>query len=484
MPKSVQNVEPRSHAARRAYTLIVYIVLASIDNTVLALLPTLTPRIRDSLGVSNQAIGLVISLNLVVVALTALVWGYRSDQSDRRRLLISGTLAWALPIALVPLVNSFGLFLGLMVLAGIGLGCISTVGYSIITDLVPSHWRGLLLAVWGLAQGIGALAAGIIVGVQGQQSAWQSAFGVMAIVGVVCSVLALGALAPRKGQAETGAASARASSEDTYRIQWRDLPVVLGKRSNRWLMAQGFLAQFTYGSLTWLTALLTARLLAQQVPLTLANGVAALLWVIVQLGGIVSLFWGWLGDRLYQRSQRARALLAAFGFWAAVPCYLLLFWAPLPISAPLQGSALGIVGNELARNGWWWLAILGATLATIAQATNAPNWFAMVADVNLPEQRGTAFSFVTLANNLGRALGTLLVGGAFDWLQQAVSTPLNYALGLSLFQVFFLPAGLCFWLAARSAPADAALVRATIQRRAAHDRAGDVAQEQQPIHAL
>lgn len=451
---------------RRIYTIVLFIVMASIDNTTLALLPALTPRIREALGSTNQSIGLIGSLNLIVLAVTALFWGYRSDRSERKRLLIIGTLAWALPIGLITLIDSYPVFLALMLLAGLGLGCISTVGYSIITDLVPDRWRGLLLGVWGLAQGIGTLFAGIIVGMLGQAS-WQRPFGIMAAIGVVCSVLALFALSPRKGQADEALHTLiERGDEYEYRIQPSDVPFVLGKPTNRWLMAQGFVAQFTFGSLTWLTALLTARLVTQGLPLDRANGVAALLTVVLQLGGVVSLAWGWLGDRLQQRNRRARALIAAYGFWAALPCYLVLFWVPLTIVGPAEGSAQAILVSQLGRNGWWWLAILGATLAVTAQATNAPNWFAMVSEVNLPEHRGTAFSFVTLASNVGRAIGVLLVGVTFDWLQRSLAEPTNYALGLSLFQLFFLPAGLCFWLAARSAPHDITAVQATLTQRA------------------
>ena len=453
---------------RRVYTVVLFVVMASIDNTVLALLPTLTPRIREQLGVSNQALGLIIGLNLAVVALTALVWGYRSDQADRKRLLIAGTLAWVVPVGLIPLSGSYGAFLGLMLAAGLGLGCISSVGYSIITDLVAERWRGLMLGVWGLSQGIGSLAAGLIAGLLPAGAGWRLPFGVLAATGLACSGLALLALSPRKGAADEalrGLAVERGAYD--FRIKRADLPEILRKPSNRWLMLQGFLAQFAYGSLTWLAALLTARLVAQGIEVSLANGIAALLWVVLQLGGIVSLFWGWLGDRLRQRHPRARALLAAYGFWAALPCYLVLFWAPLPVDGAARGTALAVVLEQLGRNGWWWLALLGATLAVVAQATNAPNWYAMVSEVNLPEHRGTAFSFVTLANNIGRALGAFLVGVIFDWLQRTVAAPTNYALGLSLFQLFFVPAGLCFWLAARTAPRDTATVQRALRQRAA-----------------
>lgn len=453
---------------RRLYTIVLFVVMASIDNTVLALLPTLAPRVAADLGVANRALGLVIGLNLAVVAVTGLFWGYRGDQTDRRRLLIAGTLAWVAPVALIPLSRSYVVLLILLLLAGLGLGCIATVGYSIITDLISERWRGLMLGVWGLSQGIGALAAGILAGLLPASVSWRAPFGIMAVVGVTCSILALFTLSPPKGAADEALQGlAEEGGGYAYRITSADLPSILRKASNRWLMLQGFLAQFAYGSLTWVAALLTARLVTQGVDLRLANGVAALLWVILQLGGGVSLLWGWVGDRLQRRNPRARALLAAYGFWIALPSYLVLFWAPLPVQGQLQGRALPAVLQQLGRNPWWWLPVLGATLAVIAQATNAPNWFAMVAEVNLPEHRGAAFSFITLANNLGRALGAFLVGATFDLLQRTLAAPMNYALGLSLFQLFFIPAGLCFWLAARTAAHDIAAVQTTLRRRAA-----------------
>lgn len=450
---------------RRVYTVCLFIVMASIDNTVLGLLPVLVPRIRAEFNVSDAWLGYAIGSNLVVVALTALFWGYRSDRSDRRWLLICGTLVWAAPVALIPLSTSFALWFGLVVLAGVGLGCISTVGYSIITDLVPQRWRGLMLGLWGLAQGIG-----VLVGAQlaASSATWRAPFGWMAVVGVVCSLLALCAIAPRKGQADTALQGlAEADGEYDYRIQRSDLPLVLAKPSNRWLIAQGFIAQFTFGSLTLLVVLLTAKIASAGVATDLANRIAAQLLVILQLGGIVSLLWGWLGDRLQRRWPRMRALLAAYGFWAAIPCYVALFWMPLPIAADATGGAFAIVAEQFSQNIWWTLAALAATLATVAQATNAPNWYALVCEVNLPEHRGTAFSFITFANNIGRALGAILVATTFEWLARTLPAPTNYALGLTIFQLFFIPAGLCFWFAARSTPRDAAGVQATLEQRAA-----------------
>ena len=53
---------------RRVYTLVLFVVMASIDNTVLTLLPELAPRIRHEFGVSNHRLGLLMGPSLAVVA--------------------------------------------------------------------------------------------------------------------------------------------------------------------------------------------------------------------------------------------------------------------------------------------------------------------------------------------------------------------------------------------------------------------------------
>src|SRR5919199_5266002 len=147
--------------------------MASIDNTVLTLLPELAPRISHEFGVPNHLLGLLMGLILAVVAVTGLAWGYRGDQTDRRRLLIVGTLAWAIPITAVPFSRAYLTFCALLLLAAVGLGCIATVGYSLITDLVPARWRGSLLGLWGGAQALGALGGGLLAGLLAPGADWR-----------------------------------------------------------------------------------------------------------------------------------------------------------------------------------------------------------------------------------------------------------------------------------------------------------------------
>jgi hypothetical protein len=91
----------------------------------------------------------------------------------------------------------------------------------------------------------------------------------------------------------------------------------------------------------------------------------------------------------------------------------------------------------------------------------------MIGDVNPPEHRGTVYSLGNLVNGVGRAAGNYLVGRAAAGLTSAFPPPLNYAVGLAAFQLFFIPTGVMYWLASRNVGGDIADVHRLLEQRAA-----------------
>jgi uncharacterized membrane protein YfcA len=112
------------------------------------------------------------------------------------------------------------------------------------------------------------------------------------------------------------------------------------------------------------------------------------------------------------------------------------------------------------------VSFLGALVALGLTSANAPNWYALIADVNPPEHRGTVYSLGNLVNGVGRAVGNALVGAAFPALARALPPPTNYAVGLALFQVFFVPTGLMYYAASRTSAEDIDDVRNLLRERA------------------
>jgi hypothetical protein len=111
-----------------------------------------------------------------------------------------------------------------------------------------------------------------------------------------------------------------------------------------------------------------------------------------------------------------------------------------------------------------------AIIALMLTSANSPNWFAMIADVNPPEHRGTVYSMGNLVNGFGRAGGNAMVDVAFRGLAGAFPPPLNYAVGLAAFQFFFIPTGVMFWLASRTVAKDMANTHAGLLAAASDSR--------------
>ncbi|GGJ93299.1 hypothetical protein GCM10010123_23940 [Pilimelia anulata] len=455
-------------AVRRAYSAGVLVVLAALDNVVIGLVPPLYSPIAGALGVPEAAIGVTTAATYLVTAGSAVGWAYLGDRWRRRPLLVVGTLGWTAGALGTAAAGGLPGFVAAQLLTALGLGAISVVGFSAVSDLVGPRRRGLLLALWGLSQGLGLLVGTVLSGVLGARD-WTAPFLLLAAVGAVAAAAYLGTADVPRGGAEPALAPLFAAGAGyEYRIRPGDLRVITARRTNRWLILQGLTAQAAFGSLVWLPRLFQARAEEQGLDRPTAIVVGSVLAALFQLGGALSLVGGLVGDRVQGRRPGGRALVAGVGVLAAVPLYVILFLLPVRIPAP-SGDGAGavlraVVGGALTSPGVA-AALLLALVAAGLTAANAPNWFALIADVNPPEHRGTVYSLGNLVNGVGRAGGTALAAVVFRAVAGAFPPPLSYAVGLALCQLMFLPTGWMFLRAARTAPGDAAAVAGLLAER-------------------
>ncbi|MEV4200182.1 MFS transporter [Micromonospora globbae] len=456
-------------AAHRGYSVVVFVVLASLDNVAIGLVPPLYGPIADAFGVPQRLLGLVTAVSFVVSAAAAVGWAYVGDRANRKPLLMVGTLIWAAGTGGSAVAGNYSLFLAAQLVAAVGLGAVGSVGFSVVTDLISPRRRGLVMSFWGLSQGVGTLAGTLVAGLLGNTD-WRRPFLLLAVVGLAATAAYLFTYDIRRGQSEPELADALAAGGDyDYRISRADLPRILARRTNRWLILQGLTAQAAFGSLVWLPVLFTERAEDQGYSTATAVVVGSIFATLFQLGGVFSIVGGLVGDAVQRRTPRGRGLVAAVGVLAAVPFYVVLFFVPMRIDVPDGGSTGAVVAAVLASvvtEPTVGLSLLTALFALALTSANSPNWFALIADVNPPEHRGTVYSLGNLVNGVGRAAGNGLVGVAFQALRGAFPPPLNYAVGLAAFQLFFVPTGVMYWLAARHSPTDIGAVRDLLHTRA------------------
>ncbi|MER7269146.1 MFS transporter [Micromonospora carbonacea] len=456
-------------AAHRSYSVLVFVLLASLDNVAIGLVPPLYGPISGSFDVSQRLLGLVTAVSFLVSAVAAVGWAYVGDRTDRKPLLMVGTLVWAAGTGGSALAQGYPAFLAAQLVAAVGLGAVGSVGYSVVTDLISPRRRGLVMSFWGLSQGVGTLAGTLVGGLLGAAD-WRRPFWLLTVVGLAATAAYLFTYDIRRGQSEPELSGALAGgAEYDYRITRADLPGILARRTNRWLVLQGLTAQAAFGSLVWLPVLFAQRAQAQGYSAATAVVVGSVFATLFQLGGVLSIVGGLVGDAVQRRTPRGRALVAAVGILAALPFYLVLFFVPLRIDVPdgdSTGAVAGAVLASVVTEPTVGLSLLTAVLALALTSANSPNWFALIADVNPPEHRGTVYSLGNLVNGIGRAAGNGLVGVAFHALRAAFPPPLNYAVGLAVFQLFFVPTGVMYWLASRTSPRDIGEVRTLLHERA------------------
>jgi hypothetical protein len=126
---------------------------------------------------------------------------------------------------------------------------------------------------------------------------------------------------------------------------------------------------------------------------------------------------------------------------------------------------VGEVFEALVTNPWVAAAFVSAVFALALTSADSPNWFALISDVNLPEHRGTVFGVGNLVNGVGRGVGAALTTITAQTLQKSTAPPLNLIVSLSVFQVFFLPTGWCYWKAGHTSPDDIRAVRTVLATR-------------------
>jgi MFS family permease len=457
-------------AARRLYSVTVFIVLASLDNVAIGLVPPLYTPIGRALRQPESVVSVVTAVSFLVTAMAAVGWAYFGDRTNRKPLLMIGTLIWSAGTAATALSGSFGAFLAAQILASIGLGAVASVGFSVVSDLISPRRRGLVMSLWGLSQAVGSVSGTLIGGLLGAGD-WRRPFLLLTALGVAATLAYTLTYDIRRGQSEPDLAPLfEAGGEYDHRISPRDLRGIADRRSNVWLILQGLTAQMAFGSLVWLPRLFQAKVEAQGYAESTAIQVGSLFATLFQLGGILSIVGGLIGDRLQRRTPRGRALVAAVGILGGIPLYIVLFLAPLKIDIPQGAGSGGVIAavlGSVVSEPTVAVSFLVALVALALTSANSPNWFALIVDVNPPEHRGTVYSAGNLVNGVGRALGNSLVGAAFRALASRYSPPTNFALGLSLFQLFFIPTGIMYYLASRTTPADIATVRTMLRDRAA-----------------
>ena len=358
--------------------LLVTIVLTEVAHGIelIALFPL---YLSGTMHEGADVIGLTLSTYLVADILTRTPAGWGADRIGRKPLLLLGILLSALPLVLMPRVESPALFLALNALNGIGAGCTWPAIYAAVADAYGRERYGLLLGIINMVM-LGGIALGPIAGgFLLSRVTYGDAFSVCLVIVATAFIFVVAFV----GEHPAVRGRMRAPGESR---PWR----VLRQQMNPTLV----------------------RLLGIGLALTLAIGMML---------PLMSLFGR---DVLHLTPDRFALILIPPGIITAALIIPAGHWADrrgrhTPLLVGLVLLAIPFVGAPLSVDPI--IVSAGATLAGVGYALLVPSWNALVMDWIPENARGLFLGAVATAQGIGLAVGPS-VGGAL-WERVGVYAP-------------------------------------------------------------
>ncbi len=150
------------------------------------ILPTNIASLLETLpNTTEERIGIVITINLVVGMISMIFFGYYGDLLARKltikKLFVITNLTWISAYGIMSFSPNYFVFLLLIIIGAIGIGAFLPIGFSMIGDFYPAQVRGskfgLLQFGLGFGNGIGILIGGLI--------GWRIGYGLGFLLGIV-----------------------------------------------------------------------------------------------------------------------------------------------------------------------------------------------------------------------------------------------------------------------------------------------------------
>lgn len=361
-------------------------MVSYIDRLILSVL---VDPIRHEMQITDYQVSLLQGVAFVVIyVLAGLPLGRLADRHHRLTILLVGSTIWCAGVVICGLAPDFWMLFAGRLLVGVGEATLFPAGVSMLSDAVPTQWRGTAVGIFMMGTILGGPAAVLFGGIAlelaqqhafsgvpivGQLSDWRQVLVIIGILGLSVPLLFLTLREPaRTGRAGTDV-SLRAVVSGFIARSGILLPLYIGLA----LLAVG-----DYGLVSWMPSLLSRKFEFSPATLGVWIGtVTAIAGIVGSVGG--GMITDWVGRR--------GGLSAQFRL--------------LAISALAAGVAAMFVSGPSAM-----LALAGLAIWTLSSAVAITAGFAALQSTVPNEHRGVGVSLVSFCNTLlGLGIGPSLI---------------------------------------------------------------------------
>jgi len=148
-------------------------------------LETFLPVYLFTLHFEAYQIGIIFSVQVLIIAVTKPFFGRIADRIDKRIQIVSGLLITCGSVAMIPFIASFPGFLAISALFGLGISLSTVATSAYIADVAKKEQigasMGALSSIMDIGQSAGPLVTGIIISIAGYASGFFAGF-ILAVV--------------------------------------------------------------------------------------------------------------------------------------------------------------------------------------------------------------------------------------------------------------------------------------------------------------
>lgn len=386
-----RTLKPGAMAHATLAILFMMNLLNYIDRSVLN---GMLPLIKDDWGLSDRALGMLVSAFIIAYMVFSPVFGWLGDRFARKWIAGAGVAAWSVMTAASAFAQNFGQLFGFRLLLGVGEASYSTTAPTIITDLYPRESRSKMLAFFYVAMPVGFALGYIFGGQLGVHFGWRPAFLIVGLPGILMALAILLIREPVRGQSEDVSHEELAKYLKT-RVSLKAYLELFHNRSYIYNTVGMTLMTFVTGGLAaWMP---TYFYRIRGIGLERADlyfGIATL-----SAGIVGTFFGGWIADRLQAYWKSAYFLVSGVGLLLSVPFAIIALYARTPVV--------------------YWSAVFWAEFFLFVN-TGPSN--AIIINVTMPKMRVTAFALnIFFIHALGDVISPVLVGTVSDMTNLHVS---------------------------------------------------------------
>ncbi|TFG04984.1 MAG: MFS transporter [Promethearchaeota archaeon] len=376
--------------------------------------------------------GLLMTALMGGSAIACLLFGILADKLSRKFTAMMSLTFWILGLILSAYAFEYlMLFLGLLFI-GFGSGGYIPIAQAIIADGAPLDKKGHYYGLSSIFTLIGMLCGLFLASLL--SPSWQLPYFIATALTIIMFVLyGVKGQNYQMGSNEKLIQDRNKNTKDfdyDYHLTWKNFKDLFQKRTNLLIFLEGIFSLLGMGIIIFSFYPFLIEGPAHLTPFTVS--LIYILFIIpFQLLGIF--FWGKLGDKFAKKNEKFRIWLIVISFTITTPYFMLVFW--------IQGTPAESTDSLTAAlmNPGILTFIILFTFGAFLLGMYDPNQPPIINSVNLPETRGSVYAVNRFVEELGGAIGPLVLGIIFE------SFGYSFYTAISIGMLFFIPGTIC-WL--------------------------------------